>query len=532
MEQDAKESGGVSRSQNVVYVVPHDWASISFFLAPLIERVDETAPQLQLLVLTADAESAAAVAGAAVKLATAKKIGIIAATALARATRLIRALPSQVIIGTPATVLELVRGSTLKLESVKAIAFAWADAILVDPGAEETIGTLMADIPKEAARTIAAAEITPAVESLIERYARRARRVTASATTDTTPLSLEYFTASESGRLIALRRILDAVDPENASVFVRETDAAKVVSDLLQSLGYSGPDAPVRLSHGGGAPHTVILFDLPASREELAGATGATAKRIIALIQPRQLSSLRALAAGGRVRPITLPDAGLRTRSRDEIIRAELRSTLERGTIGRTLLAIEPLLEEYDGVEIAAAAMDLLEQERAKARATPEAKATPAPRDGMVRLFLSVGARDGLRTGDVLASIGNDAGVPGTEVGKIEIRDSHTIVEVAPGSAPVIIEKVTGKTMSGRRVIVRPDQDASERPSSGTRGRESGARRDSGSRRDGPPSRGREGGAKRDSGSRRDGPPLRGQLAPSGARGPRPDRPRTGGEGS
>ena len=523
VEPDVKDLGGVSRSQNVVYVVPHDWASISFFLAPLIERVDETSPQLQLLVLTADAESAAAVAGAAVRLATTKKIGIVAATALARATRLIRLLPSQVIIGTPATVVELVRGSTLKLETVKAIAFAWADAILVDPHAEDMVGSLMGDIPKEAARSIAAAEMTPAVESLIERYARRARRVTASASTDTTPMSLEYFTASESGRLIALRRILDAVDPENAVVFVREDDAARAVGDLLRSLGYSGPDAPVRVSHGGGTPETVILFDLPASREELVEAMGASAKRTLALIQPRQLSSLRALAAGGRVRPITLPDAGLRTRSRDELIRTELRTTLERGTIGRTLLAIEPLLEEFDGIEIAAAAMELLEQERAKARVGPDVPGS-GPRDGMARLFLNVGARDGLRTGDVLASIGNDAGVPGTEVGKIEIRDSHTIIEVASGSAAVIVEKLTGKSISGRRAIVRPDQDVGERPSTGTRGakRPDGARASArsgigGDRRpprDGPP---------------RDGPP-RGRPGPGRDR-PRPNRPRTGGDG-
>src|SRR5205807_7516214 len=140
---------------------------------------------------------------------------------------------------------------------------------------DEAIATLMTDVPKEASRSVAAAELTSGVETLIERYARRARRVAASASTDTTPMALEYFTASESGRLIALRRILDAIDPENAAVFVREDAAAKAVADLLRSLGYSGADAPVRISHGGGNPDTVILFDLPASREELAEASGA-----------------------------------------------------------------------------------------------------------------------------------------------------------------------------------------------------------------------------------------------------------------
>jgi ATP-dependent RNA helicase DeaD len=260
-----------------------------------------------------------------------------------------------------------------------------------------------------------------------------------------------------------------------------------------------------------------MLFDLPASREELSEAMGAASKKVIALIQPRQLSSLRALASGGRVRPITLPDASQRARTRDEIIRGELRSALERGLIGRTVMAIEPLLEDYDAVEIAAAAMELLEEERAKPRATPD-QAAAAPRDGMVRLFFSVGARDGLRTGEVLASIGNDAGIPGSEVGKIDIRDSHTIVEVSPAAASKVVEKLNGKTLSGRRLVVRPDQDAGERPSGGTRGREGGARRDSGSR---PAPR---------SGPRNTftGRPPRGD-APSR---PRPGRPRSGDDAS
>ena len=527
MEEDAKETGGVTRSQNVVYVVPHDWASIPFFLAPLVERVDDGAAELQLLVLTADPESAAAVAAAAVKMAADRSVGIIAATSVARAARLLKLLPSQIVVGTPATILELVKGSALKLGTVRAVAFAWADALLAESGTEEALSTLLGDIPKESARTIATTEITPGVESLIERYARRARRVTSSATVDTTPISIEYFTTSEPARTVALHRLLDALDLDNASVFVRGEESTAAVSQLLRSLGYSGSNAPVRVSHGRGSPSTVLLYDLPASREELTEAMGTSAKRVIGLIQPRQQSSLRALAGGGRLRPLTLPDSGLRTRNRDEMIRAELRAVLERGTVGRTLFALEPLLEDYDGVDIAAAALEMLEVERAKPRAAESAQ--PAPKGGMVRLFFSVGARDGLRTGEVVASIGNDAGVPSTDIGKIDVRDSHTIVEVSPNMAAQVVDKLTGKTMAGRRLIVRPDQDAGERATTGTRSREGGPRRDGGAkreggpRRDGPPARGGFGGERRP--PRGDGPP-RGR--PPAGRG----RPRTGGEGS
>ena len=525
MEEDAKETAGVTRSQNVVYVVPHDWAAISYFLAPLVERVDESVDELQLLVLTADAESAAAVAAAAVRMAGDRSVGIIAATSAARTARLLKTLSSHIVVGTPATILQLVKASALKLGTVRAVAFAWADALLAEPGVEEALGTLLGDIPKESARTIAATEVTPAVESLIERYARRARRVTSLASVDTTPISIEYFTTAESARTIALRRLLDALDLDNASVFVRGDESTATIRQLLRSLGYSGAGAPVRVSHGGGSPAAVVLYDLPASREELTEAMGTSAKRVIALIQPRQQSTLRALAGGGRLRPITLPDSGLGARTRDELIRTELRSVLDRGPVGRTLLALEPLLEEFDGVDIAAAALELLELERARPRA-PDATAAAAPKDGMVRLYFSVGARDGLRVGEVVAAIGNDAGVPSPEIGKVEIRDSHTIVEVAPSSAAQVVEKLTGKTMAGRRLIVRPDQDSSERT---PRSREGAPpRRDAGPKRDGPPRGGARGGF---TGERRpprgDGPP-RGRP-PAGRDRPRP---RTGGDES
>lgn len=501
MEEQDKVPGAVTRSQNVVYVVSHDWASISYFLAPLIERVDDKAAEVQVLVLAADAEAAASISGAAVKMAGERDIGIIAATSTARSARLLKTLPAHVVIGDPTTILELVRGSSLRLSTIRSVAFAWADAMLAEAGASDAIATLLADIPKEATRTIATTEVTPAVEDLIERYARRARRVTSAPTGDTTPIAVEYVTTAESARSVTLRRLLDALDLDSASVFIRNESASQEVGTLLRSLGYFGERSPVRISRGGGSPATVILYDLPASREELTEAMGASARRVIAMIQPRQLSSLRALAGGGRVRPLALPDSGARLRNRDAAVRAELQTVLDRGTITRTLFAIEPLLEEYDAVDIAAAALELLEQERAKPRLV-EAR-SEGPSEGFARLFVSVGNRDGVRVGEIVATIGNDAGVPSTQIGKIDIRDTHTIVEVAPAVADQVVEKLSGKSISGRRVIVRPDQS----PAQGTpRSRSGPPRREP--RGEGRPARSSPG-----SGPRSDRP--------------RPDRPRS-----
>jgi ATP-dependent RNA helicase DeaD len=500
VEQDAREVAAVSRGQNVVYVMPHDWASIGQFLGPMLDRVDDQNRDVQLLLVSSDVELAAAMAASAVKLTEQRNVGIIAATSARRAARLIRLRPAQVVAATPDAIAELLKAAALKLETVKMVAIAWLDELIAQ-AATVSLENLMTEVPKDAARTIVTAEISPAVEELLERYARRARRVVATATATDQPIPIEFVTTSAESRLGALRRTLDAVDPASAVVFVRDRDSDVRVRDLLRSLGYSSDDSPIRAGLSA-APGTelVVLYDVPASREELREAAGA-AKRVISLIQPRQLSSLRSLAAGGTVKPFTLADSSARARDRDARIRAELRGLLEEGHFGRELIALEPLLEDFDGIEIAAAALQLAEREQAKASAAtnaPASAAAVAPRERsagpMVRLFVNVGVRDGARPGDLVGAITNQGGVTSEDVGKVEVRESHSIVEVSPAEADGVIERVTGATIRGRRAVVRRDEQRpsrdDDRGARGDRGARSGGR---GSRERTPPRReGRE----------------------------------------
>lgn len=521
MEQDAREVAAVSRGQNVVYVMPHDWASIGQFLGPMLDRVDDQNRDVQLLLISSDVELAAALAASAVKLTEHRDVGIIAATSARRAARLIRLRPAQVIAATPDSVTELLKAAALKLESVKMVAIAWLDELIAQ-AATTSLENLMTDVPKDAARTVVTAEISPAVEELLERYARRARRVVALTSATDEPMPVEFVTTSAESRLGTLRRTLDAVDPASAVVFVRDRDSDVRVRDLLRSLGYTSDDAPIRVGLTA-APGTelVVLYDVPASREELREAAGA-AKRVIALIQPRQLSSLRALAAGGTVKPFTLVDSGARARDRDARIRSELRALLEEGHFGRELIALEPLLEDFDGIEIAAVALQLAEREQARASAATKAvssvAATPRERSAgpMVRLFVNVGARDGARPGDLVGAITNQGGVTSEDVGKVEVRESHSIVEVSPAVADGVIERVTGATVRGRRAVVRRDEQRAPRDNDRS---DRGTRGDRGDRAPRGGDRGARGGDRGERGER------------GGASGPRRYPPKAGGAG-
>jgi len=109
------------------------------------------------------------------------------------------------------------------------------------------------------------------------------------------------------------------------------------------------------------------------------------------------------------------------------------RAALERGTIGRTLLAIEHS-SNSTAWRFARPRWSCSEQEAREGSFVIETARLPRRRaTEWFDSFFSVGARDGLRTGDVLRGHWQRCRRAGTEVGKIEIRDSHTIVEVDGG---------------------------------------------------------------------------------------------------
>jgi len=109
--------------------------------------------------------------------------------------------------------------------------------------------------------------------------------------------------------------------------------------------------------------------------------------------------------------------------------------------------------------------------------------------------------------------IAGEGGIPGERVGKIDLRESHALVEVAESDAVSVIQRLNGSMIRGRRVVVRAERDKEDRErSAAPRGERSehGSRERSGPPRDrsGPP-RGRPGAAPPRRGPTRGGPPRR-----------------------
>jgi ATP-dependent RNA helicase DeaD len=65
---------------------------------------------------------------------------------------------------------------------------------------------------------------------------------------------------------------------------------------------------------------------------------------------------------------------------------------------------------------------------------------------------------EGVKASDLLGALAGESGVDGSSFGKIEIRDTYSLVEVRPSDAETVIKAVNGSSIRGRSARVDYDR--------------------------------------------------------------------------
>jgi ATP-dependent RNA helicase DeaD len=423
----------------IVYVCPPaGWA-----VAPLFDALPRTdTPGLETLILapeTGDVLDAAA----ALRATTAPGL-VHPLTGLARTERLLRADAVKTLVATPADARYLLGRSALKGEQLSRVAVLWPESLLALGGSDD-LETILADTGN-AQRIIATANVDP-LSDFLERHARRAPTAVLSDYREGGVGSTRYAIVEPPGRAQAARVALDILAPKRTLVWdpttpgLREAIAAPDVESIAET---DAKDADL-----------VIAADLP-SAEALAGFCGLGGQVLVFLRAP-QLPYLERIS--GLVKPLRLPGYTDRARSAAGKLREELRRTLAGTDLTTALLAIEPLLDEYDPALVAAAALTT----KGDAPTTPEATEPAPSTDGATwtRIYVTVGRRDGASPGQVLGAVLRAAELQRPDVGRIDLKDSFALVEVRPGVAEHTVRCLSGEKIGGRRVTARMDRHES-----------------------------------------------------------------------
>lgn len=243
----------------------------------------------------------------------------------------------------------------------------------------------------------------------------------------------------------------------------------------------------------------VINYDMPLDPEIYVHRIGRTGRAgrtgsAITLVTPRERRLLRSIerATSAPIQRLRLPTIADVIARRRETFKETLRETIEQGGLEPYTIMAEDLGEVYSPTDLAAAAFKLLlgapqdESEDVLAAAEPSeeernrrnradrdfrggrefggsrefggegefrgGRRSFGPERGMTRLYIDVGRDDGVRPGDIVGAIANEANIPGRAIGNIELFERFAFVEVPEQFGERVMRALKRTTIRGRKI--------------------------------------------------------------------------------
>jgi hypothetical protein len=376
---------------------------------------------------------------------------------LSRAARLLAAGSVHILVTSPEAALALAQRSALKADQITGVFMAWPEFW----DSEEALTPLMQDIGKDVPRIIYTTEQVR-VAALVERHARRALTVgpvpgemPGAAATDGSvkPSGVIRLVASAwTHREQALKEVIELVDPPSSAVWTLTGHP-----DFTPTIP-PGTHLAVRSIPG---EQLIVAFDIPTAAQL---AQLAAAGEVVVLVPSTALAWIRRVLPQAKTLRLPGPSdaASKAAQSRRQAIAEAIESRSAEGA----LLALSPLFERYDPATVAAILYDLWLERPAPVAAIPAPTqvATDVMQNATARVWVGVGKKDGATPNDFVGVLTKELRYERGKIGKIDVRELYSLVEVPAGDAESLANRLTGVTIRRRRVTARIDRGGKVRP--------------------------------------------------------------------
>lgn len=191
-----------------------------------------------------------------------------------------------------------------------------------------------------------------------------------------------------------------------------------------------------------------------------------------------------------RIAPLSLPSTETVNNKRIADFKQRITDTLAAGELGFMQGLIEQYQEEHDipALEIAAALAKLSigeqpllleapherprrerpdspqgrrneprgERYREDGAAPSRPRPASAPEQGMERFRLAVGYRNGVKPGNIVGAIANEAGLDARHIGRIDIEESFSLIDLPSGMPREILQDLKRVRVCGRPLAITP----------------------------------------------------------------------------
>ena len=458
------------------------------YAAPLIDRLEGGAAAPQCLVLCSGVRQATELARSFARLSDGADLR---AAALAPHWN----LPERAdVLFVPADRLGALYDGTVPVDRVRTVVVHDGDGV-VKCVQRDRLEAFLTGLPRECQRIFCGLPFGPDLRSIARRFTSRAVTVPPGETPSrdrsdkAAPKRDLHFTVVEGDRadaVLALTADLLGDTVRHVLLYTASADQAADLGDHLAMHGYhAGPPGdetvPVWLcpaEEQDDARAAVRALDDPAQVATVSctvppGARAAAARHgrsgggpAWALAAVRELGHLRQIAAeaGLKLKRVR-PERPTRVSGALDQLADQLHDASRAPEATPYYLVVESLLDRFTAAEVAAAALLLLDRASGKsAAAAATARGAPEVPESWVRLFVSAGRRDEIGPRELLGALTSESGVAGKRVGRIDVRESHSLIEVYESDAGKVIKALNGITLGGRSLRVDYDRAKDRRP--------------------------------------------------------------------
>ncbi len=333
---------------------------------------------------------------------------------------------AHIVVGTPGRIQDHLRKGSLNLDNLQQLVLDEADRML-DMGFADAVDNILAACPLERQTLLFSATYPPEIQQISARYQHNAESVQVETLHQAQQLAQHFYELGETdSRITAVQTLLARFKPASAILFCNTKQAC---DDLYQGLREQR--ISVRVLHG----------DLDQKERD----------RVLVQFANNSCRLLIATDVAAR---------GLDIKNLNAVINLELAHDPEVHVhrIGRTGRAGETGLALTLVAPREAGRLNRLEdylQTRLTLEPLPRVQAVYDLEPEMVTLNLDGGKKDKLRPGDILGALTKDAGLPGADIGKIDMFDTSAYVAVRRSSAKKALQHLQNGKLKGRKFRAR-----------------------------------------------------------------------------
>ena len=425
----------------------------------------------------------------------------------------------QVIVGTPGRIMDHMKRGTLILDEIQTIVLDEADEML-KMGFIDDVEWILGHTPSQRRVALFSATMPKEIRNIANKYLKDPAEVTIKMKVTTAEtINQRYWMVSGYHKVDALTRILEVEQYDGIIIFVRTKSETLELADKLNARGYAasalngdmnqsqrektvnrlkkgqldiliGTDIVARGLDIDRITH-VINYDIPYDTESYVhriGRTGRAGKQgeAILFVSPRERNLLQMIerATKKKIERMELPSTEDVNDTRVAKFKQLITDTLANEELERYQEVIESYQNEHNipAIEIAAALAKIsrgsepLFLKNKKVKEIPEDPNAPILKDGFSRYRISVGNKDKIKVGNIVAALANEGGIETEFISKITIFDTYSTVDLPENMPEETKERISHIKVAGRKLNIK-DYEASD-SSSARRNRKRNRRRD------------------------------------------------------